>query len=493
MTAAVSAPILTKPADATGPVISPAQAVEFAAIDASARGPVLFFFGNGILWLLLSTALGLIASLQLMAPGVFGDVPFLSYGRIWPAYMNALGYGWASLAGMGAAIWLMARLCRSVVRMPGVLIGGAIFWQIGLTVGIISILAGKTTALEGLEIPRSSAALMLFGYLLVGLWGVLLFGFRRQTVAYISVWYALAALMWFPWTFAIGHFATALPAVQGVMQNVIAAWATQNFLNVFLTAIGLAVAYYLIPKVINRPVHSYHLATIGFWSFIFCSGLTGIVRLSGGPVPAWLVTFSIAANILLLVQIVTVASNLVLTMRGQYHMVYHSPTIRFTFFAVIAFLLASVLGLFSSLRSVDRVLHFTQFQNAQTHLVIYAFFSMAIFGAIYYILPRLVGCEWLSSTMISLHFWGSAYGGGMMIALLLFSGIASGLSFVDPAATFAQAMEIDSVYRPGRLIAWALVSVGHLIFGVHFLLMLLRIGQPGGEPTLFVPFGEEKH
>jgi cytochrome c oxidase cbb3-type subunit 1 len=344
-----------------------------------------------------------------------------------------------------------------------------------------------------LEIPTGSAALMLLGYLIVGLWGALIFGLRRQGPPYISVWYLVAALFWFPWTFATAHAAHVLPHVSGVVQSLAAAWASQSFLSVWLTSIGLAAAYYLIPKVVNRPVHSYNLASIGFWSFIIFGGLTGAVRLSGGPIPAWIVTLSIAANILLLVQIVTVTANLVLTMRGQYHMVYHSPTIRFTFFGTLAFTLASVIGLLASLRSVDRVLHFTQFQTAQMHLVMYAFYSMVIFGAIYYILPRLVGCEWLSSSMISMHFWGSAYGGGMMIALLIFGGIASGISFVDPEASFGQIMDIGSVYLPGRTIAWALISAGHIIFGLHFLLMLLRIGQPGGEPTLFAPIGEEKH
>ena len=74
--------------------------------------------------------------------------------------------------------------------------------------------------------------------------------------------------------------------------------------------------------------------------------------------------------------------------------------------------------------------------------MLYAFFSMVIFGAIYYILPRLVGCEWLSSSMITLHFYGSAYGGGMMICMLIFGGLASGLSFVASNATFAQIIQI---------------------------------------------------
>ena len=490
MTAAATAPSPTIAAPAPA---AATLAVERAAIDESARGPVLFFFANAILWLMLATVLGFIASIQLHSPEFLADIPFLTYGRVWPAYTNTLGYGWASLSGMGVVIWLLARLCRVQVKFPGVLVTGAVFWQVGLTYGVISILAGKTTGLEGLEIPTGSAALMLLGYLIVGLWGALIFGLRRQGPAYISVWYMVAALFWFPWTFATAHAAHVLPHVSGVVQSLAAAWASQNFLNVWLTSIGLATAYYLIPKVINRPVHSYNLAAIGFWSFILFAGLTGAVRLSGGPVPAWVVTLSIAANILLLVQIVTVTANLVLTMRGQYHMVYHSPTIRFTFFGTLAFALASVVGLLASLRSVDRVLHFTQFQTAQMHLIMYAFYSMVIFGAIYYILPRLVGCEWLSSSMISMHFWGSAYGGGMMIAMLFFGGVASGLSFVDPEASFGQIMDIGSVYLPGRTIAWGLISAGHVIFGLHFLLMLLRIGQPGGEPTLFAPIGEEKH
>ncbi|HEV7867683.1 MAG TPA: cbb3-type cytochrome c oxidase subunit I [Chthoniobacteraceae bacterium] len=469
------------------------DAVERASIDASTRGPVLFFLGNAVLWLLAATVLGLVTSIQLHQPQFLADIPFLTYGRLWPAYTNIITYGWASLAGMGVAIWLMARLCRVPVRFGGVLIVGAVFWQIGLTFGIINILAGRTTGIEWLEIPGTSAALMLVGYALVGLWGMLLFGLRKESSAYISVWYLLGAFVWFPWVFATAHLTKTLPQMQGVVQNIIAAWASHSFLSVWVTAVGLAIAYYLIPKIVNRPIFSYNVAAIGFGTFILCAGLTGAVRLSGGPVPAWLVTLSISANILLLVQIVTVAVNLVATMHDRYHMVYHSPTLRFTFFGVVAFLVGSVFGLLASLRSVDRILHFTQFQNAQLHIVLYAFFSMVIFGAIYYILPRLVGCEWLSASLITMHFYGSAYGGGTLISMLAFGGIASGLSFNDPDATFAQIVQMGAVYLPGASIGWVLIALGHLIFALHFLLMLLRIGQPGGQPTLFAPLEEQTH
>ncbi len=468
-------------------------AIERATIDAAAAGPVLLFFASAIIWLLISTALGFITSMKLHSPGFFADASWLTYGRIAPAYNLTLTYGWASLAGMGVAIWLMSRLCRVAVRQPGILVFGAFLWNLGLLIGVTSVLGGKSSGIEGMEIPRGAAAIMFFGYVVIGLWGAILYRFRRKSPVYISVWYLLGAFFWFPWFFGVAHLLSGLPQLQGVMQSVVAAWYSQNLLTLWFTAIGLAAAYYLIPKVINRPIYSYNLATIGFWTFALFGGLTAMVRLSGGPIPAWMATFSIAASLMMLVPIATVTTNLMFTMRGHTQMVYYSPTIRFTYFGTVAFAVASVTGLLASLRSIDRVVHFTQFQAAHQHLVIYAFFSMVMFGAIYYITPRLVGCEWLSSTMIKLHFWGAAYGGGVMIAMLAFSGMAAGLTIVDPEATFTQVIQIGQVYLAGHSLAFAIVAVAHVIFALHFLLMLLRIGQPGGAPTMFAIPGEEKH
>ena len=469
------------------------SARERALIDASSRGPVLTFFAAAVAWLGVVTFLGLVAATKLHYPDFLAEIPFLTYGRVWPAYQAAFIYGWGSLTGMGVGIWLMARLCRVPIRYPSVLILGAAFWNVGLAVGITGILAGANTGIEGMEISRGPAAIMFVGYVLVGIWGTLLYRFRNDTPTYISVWYLLSAFMWFAWLFATAHILIGIPQLRGVMTPVVGSWYVHSLSLYWFTSLGLAAAYYFIPKVINRPIYGYNLASIGFWTFTLFAGLTALVRLSGGPIPAWLVTVSIAANILLLVPIVTVGLNFLLTMRGHYHMVYHSPTIRFTFFGAIAFIVASVVGLATSLRSVDRILHFSQFQIAQQHLVLYAFYSMVMFGAIYYITPRLVGCEWLSASMIKIHFWGSAYGGGMMISLLAFAGLAGGLSFVDPEATWPQVVQISQMYLPGRTVGFALMSVAHLVFGLHFLLMLLRIGQPAGQPTLFAPIGKEQH
>jgi cytochrome c oxidase cbb3-type subunit 1 len=387
----------------------------------------------------------------------------------------------------------MARLCRVPIRYPGFLVLGGAFWNFGVLLAVLGVLMGHNTGLENMELPRSAAWLMFIGYLLIGLWGAVLYRMRKTSTVFISVWYLLGAFFWFPLLFSSANLLVGLPQMEGVMQNVVSAWFGQGLLVYWFTAIGLAAAYYLIPKVIDRPIHSYGLASIAFWTWALFSGLTAMTRLSGGPVPAWLVTLSIAANILMLVPIVTLATNLLKTMHGHYHMVYHSPTIRFTFFGAICFCISAVVGLLASLRSVDRIVHFTLFQGAHNDIVLYSFFSMVMFGAIYYITPRLVGCEWLSSTLIKVHFLGSAYGGGTAIVSLLLAGVATGIGLADAENNFSQVVQFGQFYLPGRIIGLALVTLGHTAFGLHFLLMLLRIGQPGGRATLFAPIGGARH
>ena len=109
----------------------------------------------------------------------------------------------------------------------------------------------------------------------------------------------------------------------------------------------------------------------------------------------------------------TVGVNILMTMRGHTHMVYHSPTIRFTVYGTVAWLVGMLITILGSVREMQPYTQFTQFSNGTFHLLVYAFFSMTMFGAMYYIVPRLVGCEWLSASLIRVHFWASGYGIGL--------------------------------------------------------------------------------
>ena len=102
-----------------------AEQVERALIDASTRVPVLMFYTSAMAWLIIGTLLAGFVSFKLHTPDLLSDISFLTWGRVRPAHMNVMVYGWASMAGMGTAIWLMARLCRTVLRYPLLLVAGA--------------------------------------------------------------------------------------------------------------------------------------------------------------------------------------------------------------------------------------------------------------------------------------------------------------------------------------------------------------------------------
>lgn len=480
------------------PAISPdvpsadVEAVERALIDASTRVPVLMFYTSAIVWLLIGTVLAMFVSFKMHSPDLLSNVSFLTWGRVRPAHVNVMIYGWASMAGMGTSIWLMARLCRTVLRHPLLLMAGAGFWNLGVLVGVVAILAGENTGYQWLEFPPYAAVILFVAYTLIMSWAVLMFRFRRGEQIYITQWYLLGAFLWFPWLYAAAQLMLFVVPVQGVLQGAVDWWYSNNLLFLWFGAIGLGTAYYMIPKVIGRPVYSYHLATIGFWTYALFSSWTGMQRLVDGPFPAWMITASIAATILTIIPVATVGLNHHMTMQGYFPLLRYSPTLRFTVFGAISYTVFSLLGVVLSLRSVARYLQFTQASIAYSHLGLYAFFTMIIFGSMYYIVPRLVGREWRYASLIKLHFWSSVYGVGLMSLMLVAGAIVQGAELNNPTLSFAETTQSILPYLRGRSLAGILMTVSHFIFAFHFGLMLFGLGRNATVPTFLNPVEEEE-
>ena len=463
------------------------EQAERAAIDRSARVPVLVFYTSAVFWLLIQTVLGLMASFKIHWPNFLADSSWFTYGHVVPAQQDVLVYGWAGMAGIGTATWLLARLCRVELPRPGILLLGALLWNFAVAAGVLGILAGNGRPFELLEFPIGAMELLFLAYTLFGVWGVVIFVNRRSGHVYISVYYLVAALFWLPWLLSVANIMLGAQGVRGVMQAIVGAWYAQNIIGLWLAAIGLGTNYYLIPKVIGRPIHSYYLASFGFWTFAVFSVWTGMQRLNGGPVPAWIVTTSIVAAFMMLIPVTTVTINYLFTMSGSFGMIYKSPTLRFVFFGAVAYTLAHLVFLLGSFRTVSAITQFTWFGVAENQLFICAFFSMVMFGAMYYIIPRLVQREWLSLNFIRIHFWGSAYGFVGTILLLIFAGLAQGemqsaIRLTDPQNGHADFMLSVNAMLPflrGRSMLQLLICVGNITFAFHFVLMLLRFERTG--------------
>jgi cytochrome c oxidase cbb3-type subunit 1 len=472
------------------------EQLERALIDGSTRVPVLMFYTSAIVWLLVGTLLAVFVSFQMHAPDMFSNISFLTWGRLRSAHTNIMIYGWASMAGMGTAVWLMARLCRTVLRRPLLILAGAGFWNFGVLLGVAAILAGHSTGFQWLEFPPFVGVILFVAYTLIMSWAVLMFRFRRGNQIYITQWYLLGAFLWFPWLYAAAQLMLYAVPVQGVMMAAVNWWYTNNLLFLWFGAIGLGTAYYMIPKVIGRPVYSYHLATIGFWTYALFSSWTGMQRVIDGPFPAWMITASIAATILTIIPVATVGLNHHMTMQGYFGLLRYSPTLRFTVFGAISYTVFSLLGVLLSLRTVARYLNFTQASVAYAHLGLYAFYSMVIFGSMYYIVPRLVGREWRYATLIKLHFWAAVYGVGLMSLMLLAGALVEGMNQDNASLPFIVSAQSLLPYLRGRSLAGVLMLAAHFIFAFHFGLMLFGLGRTASVPTFLNPVeteGAEAH
>lgn len=478
----------TVPASAAA---SDAEQAERIVIDASTRVPVLMFYATAVAWLLLGTVMALFVSFKLHVPDFLTNCSFVTWGRLQPAQMNVMIYGWASNAGIGTAIWIMARLCRTTLRHPLLLVAGGGFWNFGVLMGVGAIIAGENTGYPGLEFPLYVAIVLFVAYILIMSWAVLMFRFRHGDQIYITQWYLVGAFLWFPWLYAAANLMLFVVPVQGVMQAVVTWWYGNNLLFLWLGAIGLGVAYYMIPKVIGRPVYSYHLATIGFWTYALFSSWTGMQRLIDGPFPAWMITAGVAATILTIIPVATVGLNHHMTMQGYFPLLRYSPTLRFTIFGAIAYTVFSLTGVAISLRSLARYATFSEAHSAYTQMGLYAFYSMVIFGSMYYIIPRLVGREWRYASLIKLHFWGSAYGIGLLILMLLWGGFWQGGMMENSSLPFTESVETILPYLRGRTLAMLLLTTSHCIFAFHFGLMLFGLGRTSTVPTFLNPVEAE--
>lgn len=446
-----------------------------ADADRSTATVTFVFLSSAVVWLIVASLAGLTASIELHAPDRLAEYEWLTFGRIRTIHLNAVAYGWAPLAGLGLAIWLLPRLLKTPLVGGRIALLGAILWNAGLVAGLGALAVGFNDGLEWLEMPRPVAVLLAAGGALTGL--PLIFTLQRRRVdhLYVSVWYLGAALFWFP----VLMLVASLPSVHfGVQEATMNWWFGHNVLGYFFTPLALASIYYFLPKIIGRPVQSYNLSLLGFWTLAFFYGQVGGHHLIGGPVPGWLVTLSIVQSVMMIIPVAAFAINQFLTLRGRLNAIAYSPTLRFIALAGIMYVLASVQGSVEALRSVNTITHFTHFTVAHAHLGLYGFVTLAFFGGIYFVMPRVMDREWPYPVLIAAHFWLVVGGFAIYFVALTIGGWLQGLLMLDASKPFMDSVAVTIPYLKARSLGGALMTLGHFVFAAHFVAMVLNLGRP---------------
>ncbi len=445
---------------------------QLSAQLASCRVPVLFLLFCAAAWLLWGSLLGFMAAMKFHAPNLGAGSAWLTFGRIQPSQQAAYLYGFALPAAWAVALWLLVRLGRTPLRAPWIIVFGAVLWNIGVKLGTLGILAGETTGYQSFAFPRHAALILMVAYAMIGIPALLTFQGRSKPGLYVSQWFLLAALFWFPWIYSSALILLILAPVRGVMQPLVDWWYLANVHQIVLGFAGLAILFYVIPRFLGRPLHSRYLAMTAFWLLALFASWSGIP--DSAPLPAWISGISTVFTVFMVVPLLAVGLNFHGTLSGRYGEVRRPGLLRVALFSLAAYLAAELLTIADALPAVHQFTRFTFFTQGRSFLFLYGFVAMALFVGTYLATLDLVPGGLPSAGLVKIHLWCAGIGWVVYVAPLLVGGLLQGRALNNPALAFMDTL------RPGLMglristLGDVLLVFGHAALVLNFVLAGVR-------------------
>lgn len=420
------------------------------------------FLISAIFWLVFGTLAGLTAGALMTWPDLIHGIPQLAFGHLRPIHIHGVLIGWLSMGYVGCMFYLVPVLSgRNGLWNEKLGNLTAIVWNILMVTGGISILNGVTEAREYAELTGPWDWMVIAGLLLTGLNVYMTVLTGKEKKWYVSIWYFLGALFWFPIVYIIGN--RTFVQFDG-LNDAIAGWFYgHNILGMWFTVGGVGILYYLLPKFSGNPLYSHTLSMIGFWTIGMFYAPTGTHHILQSPVPEWLKAIAVISSVFLLVPVLTVLTNFFMTLKGKWHLAADHIPMRFAIAAGIAYLLTCIQGPFQATRAVNWYVHFSNWVVGHAHLALLATFSFIVFSAVYYIIPKITGRKIYSKKLAVWHFWLSLIGWIVMMASLTAAGLvqAAGWHFAIPVDQWSIEME---PYMFIRFLSGVLIVFGQVLF-----------------------------
>lgn len=471
-------------ADAQSSPVDLPQVAQNPADDGALTRVFVGYITTATLWLLFATAVGLLLAYKFGAPDFWAG-EYLTFGRLRPIHTNGTFYGWASIALVGLAYYVAARSCGTRLYSTRLAWLGLALFNLAALTGTVALALGYNEgALEYREWPWP-IRLIFLAALLVTAWNLIGTVARRTTEGiYLSNWYTMGALLW---TCVIALVAT-LPWYQhGLGQVAISGYYMHNAVGMWFTPLALGLFYYAIPKILSRPIYSYALGVLAFWTNLSFYPLLGGHHFLFSPLPWWLQTTAIVFSVAMLVPVWGGSANYLLTMRGRLRDMTHSYPLMFIFVGVVGYLVGSTQGTIEAFRSMQAIWHFTNFTVGHSHVTMYGFINFAAWGGIYALLPLATGKN-ASRLGLALHFWMAVVGSFVYVIALSIGGTFQGLDW-EQGKPFIQSVVEMQPYYVWRGVGGLLMFASHLVFAWNVWRM--TSGQPGDARSPILRPGEE--
>jgi cytochrome c oxidase cbb3-type subunit 1 len=424
---------------------------------------VFYYLGAAVFWLIFGTLIGQYAGMKFVWPDM-EHISWLSFGRIRPVHTNSVFWGWASLAMIGLGYFVITRTSNARIHSYKLARNAWVIFNLSVLIGNFLLFAGINNG-GGEYREYIWPAALLFGTGLL----ITFYNFyktvaqRKISEIYISNWYLLGGLIWTIILVLIGY----LPNFQnGLGETVIQGYYMHQGVGMWFMTFTLGLIYYYLPSSLNKPIYSYSLGVLAFWTQMLFYTLIGTHHFVFSPLPWWLQTVAIVFSAGMFIPVVAGTTNFLMTMRGSWNDITKSYILPFFLVGVLFYFVGSTQGSLQAFRFTNYIWHFTDFNVAHSHMTMYGIITFILWACIYAICPKLSGKE-PSQVLVGIHFWLAFIGLFAYMISMMAGGTLKGLSWMNNEP-FIQSVVLMKPFWIWRAIGGSLMLMSHILFAYNF-------------------------
>ena len=442
---------------------------------------VKMFIIATVVWGLVALLVGLWIAIALYWPALNLGLPFTTFGRLRPLHTNAAIFAFVGNAIFTAVYYSLQRITKA--RMFSDTLSRINFWgwQLIIVFAAITLPLGITTSKEYAELEWPIDIMIAVVWVVFGINMIGTLIKRREKHIYVAAWFYIATFV----TVAVLHignsmelpvtFLKSYPVYAGIQDALVQWWYGHNAVAFFLTTPFLGLMYYFLPKAANRPIFSYKLSILHFWTLIFIYIWAGPHHLLYSALPNWAQSLGVVFSIMLWMPSWGGMLNGLLTLRGAWDRVRDNPVLKFFVVGVTAYGMSTFEGPMLSLKNVNALAHFTDWIPAHVHVGTLGWNGFMTFGMLYWLVPKLWKTELYSKKLANAHFWIGTLGIVMWVIPMWWSGIAQSLMWKEftPLGLLKYPNFLETVLQIVPM--YIMRSIGGSIYYIGLLVMVYNL------------------
>ena len=398
---------------------------------------VKLFIIATVVWGIVGMTYGLLIAFQIYLPWLNFDLQYITFGRMRPIHTNAVIFAFVGNGIFAGVYYSLQRLTKA--RMFSDILSKINFWlwQLVIVAVAVTYTLGITTSKEYAEAEWPIDIMIAIAWIAFGVNMIGTLIKRREKHMYVAIWFYIATFV----TITVLHVVNSLevpvslfksyPIFAGVQDALVQWWYGHNAVAFFLTTPYLGLMYYFLPKAVNRPIYSYRLSIIHFWSLIFLYIWAGPHHLLYTALPDWAQSLGVVFSIMLIAPSWGGMLNGLLTIRGAWDRVRDNPVLKFYVVAVTAYGMATFEGPMLALKNINALAHYTDWIPAHVHIGTLGWNGLLTFGMLYWLVPKMWNTKLYSKKMATGHFWIATLGLVVWVVPMYWAGLTQALMWKE--------------------------------------------------------------